>query len=353
MRKAGLLTSLVVMAILHTTAGTSFAGNVVSRYILPHSDNPSPADLPHQPVEIIEAGFDLDGNSVNDPFVFAATASIDGGLHVFTVTVGASTCRVNGSYIYGTCSVVDLDTSDAYLEIAVPEMGPSGDFATHFLWFDGAEVRTAGTVPGSRPHIDGTGVVHSYARGNVLQTWFFPADYRLTPSRTLEFVERDLYPMGTPVTLKRELAVTADREDGPPLFTAEPGDRGLLVQTDDRDWCQIAMYDGRIGWFHCRCGIGSARGAEVFAGYPGEKWLGTVAVTLLQDVPLYSWETGMVTAFAIARAGEKGVLNTYRHESWLEFVTTTGIVGLLHRCENGYLGGFRSDEVFEGMCYAD
>ena len=134
--------------------------------------------------------------------------------------------------------IVDIDARDNYKEIAIPESGPSDDYATHFFCFLKDSIIDMGTIPGShKVKIDGSGVIQTYQRGAILHTWFFPAEYKLDEKHKLVFVESDLYSMNTKVVLKDKLPLQRSSSDATIIFTLGIGDHATIIGSDNEKWC--------------------------------------------------------------------------------------------------------------------
>lgn len=303
--------------------------------------------------ELRMACFDLNGDGMADT-VTVVFPTGRGRSGPFSVTVGGSTYEGHGDGLHGTMDVVDIDIADAYKEIAIPEAGPSGDYRTYLFWFDGQVPRYMGSVPGVKPGIDGSGVIHSYRRGQVLQTWFYPADYAISADHSIYMVEQDFYPMWTRVRLVRDFPLQRDRSDDSLSYVASRGDSAVVVSSDDHDWCLLQTSDGRTGWFRCCRGgfIGGALGSATFIGLPSEGWEGPLPVTLKRDVPLYSSDN-LEELVGTAFKGEKGILKLGFNEFWLELETDSGKKGLITLCGHWVVGGYIERDIFDGLCFAD
>lgn len=190
---------------------------------------------------------DLDGDRKMDLVSFACDTSRYGD---FEVTVNGSQFVGRGEFLVGTYSIVDIDTTDLVREIAVFEYGASDDDMSTFLEYDQGQLRSVGRIPGtSTIQIDGSGIVHTMARGDVLHTWFYPAAFGLDANHELHHVEQSLYPMGTVCVLKRPLPLVASPVNSFVVARACPGDTVTIVASDNRCWCVVETGSGIWGWF--------------------------------------------------------------------------------------------------------
>lgn len=210
---------------------------------------------------------DLDGDRMLDTVSVRFTQS-GHTYEPFTVTVNGLQLSNDGAGLERTFSIVDIDSRDAFLEIAVPEEGPSDDYATHYIWFDGDSLRYMDLVPAGAEGVDGSGAIHGGERGQLLQTWWYSADFRLTAEHRLVRVERPYYDMNTPVRLLADVPLYREPRDSAPHDTAHAGASGMIARTDDKEWCELRLVDGPWGWFRVEgcCRVGGRSAFEVFAG---------------------------------------------------------------------------------------
>jgi hypothetical protein len=199
---------------------------------------------------------DLNGDGHRDTIVFVCydpySCFGQGNSSYERFILDIESCFVisRGNNLDGVFHVVDIDTTDAYEELAVPESGQSGDFATQFYYFTGDSIIFMGTLPGTYDlKVNGSGQIQTMRRGSILHTWFYPASYTLTDSHHLEFVRQDLYIMNQPVTLRSDLALQKSPTDSALAVVLHPGQKGTIVGSDDRRWCLFETEDGIKGWF--------------------------------------------------------------------------------------------------------
>lgn len=127
----------------------------------------------------------------------------------------------NAVNVHAECAAVDLDTTDGYIELAVPEDGQSADYYTNFIRFDGEAAVYLGRVPGLIGDtgyfpvtVNGDGSVSASILSGVLQNWAFSADYVLTDSG-LELVEQEFYTDGRYKTADKETLMDLSAYDAP------------------------------------------------------------------------------------------------------------------------------------------
>jgi hypothetical protein len=164
--------------------------------------------------------------------------------------------------------VTDIDTTDAFKELAVREEGPSDDPRTYFFRYVDGSIVSMGHVPGNAV-ADGSGKLRTSHRGNILHTWWYPAEYQVNPSHQLEFLERPLYEMGAAVKVLQVLPLYSAPDSTTVVGSLDPGQAATIVATDDRKWCLVETPEGLSGWFAVERGEVQGTGSqahEVFEG---------------------------------------------------------------------------------------
>lgn len=200
---------------------------------------------------------DLDGDGKAEKIEFAAPRMAGGDACCeFSIAINGHRSPVfHGVSLTGEIAVVDIDSTDNLLELAVPEYGPSDDYAVHFFRYVQGRLVAIGDLPGSmQPDwrtllVDGSGVVRTRCRGKILQTWFYPCMFKVSSAGTFERLHEATYPMNTELTMLQELHLVSRIGDTNPSVTLRPGDKITVLCSDDERWCQVETHDGRVGWF--------------------------------------------------------------------------------------------------------
>jgi hypothetical protein len=173
-----------------------------------------------------------------------------GSINRFKVQIGPATYEGLGQNFHGEATIVDLDSTDRSLEIAVPQWGPSDDDAVFFLRYAEGRIRLIGIVPGAELRIDGSGTVQTECRGEILCTWFYPCAYRWSEeAQVLAEVPQPYKPMHVKITLRRDLRLCPEPLQWRSSTTLKAGTRATIDLTDDRRWCRIHAAGGERGWF--------------------------------------------------------------------------------------------------------
>lgn len=156
-------------------------------------------------------------------------------------------------------SIVDLDTTDNFMEIAVSSEGPSDDPNTAFYHYDGRNLKSMGTLPGyygedsngveGKIHFTGNGSVWSEITSGFIHTWSHEVLYVLNKDFELSKPENAMYPMDTEVVLRKDLKLRAEKDGHAYGITLRAGEKAVLKGSDDKVWCLVEKADGETGWF--------------------------------------------------------------------------------------------------------
>ena len=133
----------------------------------------------------------------------------------------------------------------------MPESGLSDDYYTTFYYYDGSNIQLIDIINGSyfNFHIDGSGNLFTKSRASILQTWFYTDEYRLDESHKLINVPQNYYRMNTVVTAKKRLVLQKSITDTTNGLILEPGERAVILLTDNEKWCMVLNSKGETGWF--------------------------------------------------------------------------------------------------------
>lgn len=156
-------------------------------------------------------------------------------------------------------SIVDLDTTDSFLEIGLPDDGPSSDPNTTFLRYENGALTSLGQVYGKVTEnalvFHGDGTVSSTMRLSVLQTWYAPVDWQIGQSGVFESVTQELYypvqTVDTPAkTAVKELAAYEEMSLDSARNSVAVGTEMTFLATDNRAWVQCEDAAGTRFWIH-------------------------------------------------------------------------------------------------------
>ena len=190
-----------------------------------------------------QAMADLDGDGIQEEVRVVYDA--DSQLHI---TAGNAVLNTwynspEGAYL------VDLDSRDGRMEIAVVDYGPSSDDITMLYALEKDAFVEVGAVSGILFQGDGKGRISTYARGSQgpLLTWFFNIEYELSEGRVAMMPTR-WYASSVPVTLRVDLPLYA-QADAPAAGLVLPvGTQAVITLSDVSEWFRLDAPDGRQGW---------------------------------------------------------------------------------------------------------
>jgi hypothetical protein len=198
------------------------------------------------PDTTVNASADLDGNGREETI----RLQLYSGHDLFLLTIEDLSLMGMGSNVDPVIHLVDLNTDDPFLEVAVAESGPSDDYFTTFYRWTQEEFHTMGRVggrPGAGITIGGDGTLTAQTRGQVLHTWFYDRDYRINRFGRLASVPTGFYPMDTPVTALVDLTLTAAPGHGEPI-DVKAGESLVIEASDDISFLQIRTGEGQTGY---------------------------------------------------------------------------------------------------------
>jgi hypothetical protein len=228
--------------------------------LLPVSSNPVLGRYPLVPQgKKIVLRADLDGDGRID----TATVSFLKGLSVnadfFQVVVGRDTLVYSGVALEGTASLVDIDKSDPFREIAITEKGQGDEANTvYFVRYSEKGLALIGELSGTLNEsllVDGSGTIRTRCSGTILETWDYPCSVRFyEEAGVLAPVPQAFMPMNTAVTLKMDLPLYLSPEDKRIVGTIKKGEQATIDLSDDQQWCRIRAASGLTGWFWTRGG---------------------------------------------------------------------------------------------------
>lgn len=212
------------------------------------------AELPVKtllPIDPAGVSIDLDGDGKVDEISLVETVTDTS--ETYALTVNGATLEGDGWGLNGNLYAMRLGETDrAYL--LVSENGPSDDpqnyvyrYKEGTLVYCGAFGSWADSVTITDEGFTAT------VRANVIQTWFRRADFIITDNSYFDDqtggyvtadpvvveVPRDIYAMGTVVTLKKDIPLQVSRTDDAVALTIKAGEKAVIVATDDRQWLYI------------------------------------------------------------------------------------------------------------------
>lgn len=201
---------------------------------------------------------DIDGDGFDEKIVLDPVRTGSPAVNTsFTIRVGDSAIQGNYEDFEADFSIVDIDDSDEFMEIAVSSYGPSSDLNTAFYHYDGKDLKFMGDLQGfygmtewgeGELKIDGSGKVRTLVKTYFIQTWFHEEEYLLKDDLSFEKVGRDLYEMNTDVVLTSDLTLFKERGKTDMGITLRKGDEVLLKDNDDKTWCSVVTKSGETGW---------------------------------------------------------------------------------------------------------
>ncbi|MCL2628639.1 MAG: hypothetical protein FWD44_08105 [Oscillospiraceae bacterium] len=226
-----------------------------------HHDRPEPSYLEEHPLNT-QVEVDLTGDGKKDKITVNIT-QIDEWSQQLTLIVNDIEFELipdNGIFAFYPAdgfAIVDIDTSDNYLEIAISDYGPSNDERTFFFRFDGEKIIYMGVIEELYSDIEflGNGELLTVGRAGILQTWFFPRRYEVNDENLLMPVAEDLYfprHADKKYFALKDLQLYTQRDTSSPTILMEQTSIVTLTAHDCIEWVQVTLADGQIGWFRVK-----------------------------------------------------------------------------------------------------
>ena len=152
--------------------------------------------------------------------------------------------------------IVDLDTSDNYMEIAICDHGINDYPYTYFFRYDSGTLTCIGFVPGlpadHETVYNGDGTLLALSRLDLLQTWFAQRKYALQDGTIAlvpgEFCNPNMG--GYTVELLREVTVYTQPDLSSDTLTLAPSTSVTFPSTDGVNWVEVRCADGSSGWLY-------------------------------------------------------------------------------------------------------
>ncbi|MFA5842364.1 MAG: SH3 domain-containing protein [Candidatus Gracilibacteria bacterium] len=191
---------------------------------------------------------DLNSDGIMDQISFEIPKTLDS----FTLQVNDALVEGNEQNLKSYIEIVDIDPTDSFKEIAVSDYGPSSDYRTFFYFYDGKNLISMGEtqgIPGLNMTFPGNGTFITQTRGQILQTWFYEDQFKLTDAHSIENIPQDLYEMNTPVIVLQPLPLQKSRTDSEQVAILEVGESATILSSDNKEWCLVETSTGVQGWF--------------------------------------------------------------------------------------------------------
>jgi len=256
--------TLLLILILLLGLGTAFAQSkkVIikkgkyrdSRMVDKHkSDKPEPIDFKYIEYPKLTGTniADLDGDGEQDTITYELivrnTDKIGRkyGNH-FNLYINSVNFYGNGSALRDYYKIVDIDTSDNFLEIVVFDNGE--DATRVYIGYNGQDIIRLGRFSGwKHDGIDGSGILKVGRRG--FQN-YYPHFYKLSKDHKLEHIEQDMYFSNSNLVMKDSLALQLSRTDTTTVIVLLPGEKVTLLWTNDKKWFFVEGQRGIRGWFN-------------------------------------------------------------------------------------------------------
>jgi len=215
------------------------------------ADNAPASLLPGTVTELFDGSIiDLDGDGIAEEIRYGVKTNDEYGTSDFRLVVGNTQIDGEGVSLTGRIHALRMPGMQDAL-VLLSDYGWSDDDITYIYSYCNGDLSFIGeicTMPWKLT-VNADGTLTGSVRASILHTWYRPADFVLSanytePEMTLRTngvleMPRDLYPMGTKVTLLRDVPQCLSRTNDSPALTLRAGDSAWIVATDDIEWLYI------------------------------------------------------------------------------------------------------------------
>lgn len=193
---------------------------------------------------------DLDGDGTLEDVAFRGTEDEYDMCHEAWIEINGIKGEVMSGIWQAGITVVDVDPSDSYLELAIYDMGPSSDPVDYYFYYDKGALISMGAASGhlnSETYIKDK-VLHAVIRSDVLGTNYYRCNYELTSEHKWKQIPYDLVDVNIPIIANIDIEVYEQRDTTAKSNTCKEGTALLAVQTDMDNWIKVKFEDGHEGW---------------------------------------------------------------------------------------------------------
>lgn len=154
-------------------------------------------------------------------------------------------------------SILDIDSNDKYVELAISTYGRSDDMESLFFYYDKGSLNYMGSIQGfpfeenvrSIKKLEDNLLLAPY-RLSILQTWWGDAYYQVDDNRQLIIKGQDYYDVDEFYTasLLQPINLYQEPDKNSVASQIDVGSDLTFIKTDNINWCQVRLEDGTEGW---------------------------------------------------------------------------------------------------------
>ncbi len=209
---------------------------------------------------------DINGDGIEETIFFKIKDSSNNGDYNYTFTIDGKDCSEGLTMGFPNMEsyyLIDLDTTDNYIEIALMDYGPSDDPMTYFYRYEDADnFKQLGSVTdlwsSDSCYLESNGIITANGRLSLLQTWFAPFRWKLGADGSITALEDVMYypkaGSAQPNNILRDVMVYTSMDlssefkvlsqaDGPVKFIATDNSNWVELQTRDESKLYLYMSD--------------------------------------------------------------------------------------------------------------
>lgn len=202
-----------------------------------------------------ESNFDINGDGKMDNIKSVEKGKPD-SMDTYTLTINGLTMKEKEGGVQRLLYIIDINEYDTVKEIAIQEYGDSDYWHTSFYYYNGQKIIKMGKIEGlcgTYKCLNGKGTVYGTTRCNILQTWEFKDEYRLTPKHLFEHVDKSYYLENQfnphkPVTVLKSINLYESTKSKKVIVKLKIGEKVDIIGANDKGWCLLETTTGISGW---------------------------------------------------------------------------------------------------------
>lgn len=202
---------------------------------------------------------DIDGDGIEEDVTYTLNRiSEDDYYGNATITVNDASYDTEGCSPVDTLIIAKTNAKDKDYKILVGDEGPSCDYTTEFLSFDGKNLKSLGQVGGilETPLYDFNeglilnhdGTITTPERANIVQTWWYDANYEIGDDK-VKLIKQDFYPVKYQTKLLMDYDFYTKPNVKSEKVTLEEGQEVEFTEIDNVEWTKM-IYKDKFGEEH-------------------------------------------------------------------------------------------------------
>ena len=202
------------------------------------------------------SNFDVNGDGKIDNIKYTVEKGNPGSMDTYTLTINGLTIKEKEGGVQRLLHIIDINENDTTKEIAIQEYGDSDYWHTSFYYYNEQKIISMGKIEGlcgTYKSLNGKGIVFGTTRCNILQTWEFKDEYRLTSKHLFEHVDKLYYLANqlnpnTPITVLKSIHLLESPNSKKVIVKLKIGEKVDIIGANNKGWCLLKTTIGKTGW---------------------------------------------------------------------------------------------------------